>query len=148
MVIVVVPERKQCPWGRGKQKLDVNEISTAEKTWLGSEVAFFGKSGGYIKAWYGISAATVCRWARLLKNGLTIKESGRPKLVSDERRKEMTRSMEDRKYQPKEGAEDDPFDVAVKNTALDRGVVPRTPSRRTKSRTEKACGIKTTSQSA
>jgi hypothetical protein len=78
---------KPSPFGRGKKDLSESQLTLDEKSWLGESINNGSRTALSLSKQFNLKIDTLQSYARKLRNGLTLHESGGrpPKLTSDDK---------------------------------------------------------------
>jgi hypothetical protein len=110
----------QCPWGRGIHKLVANDVDGVQKTWLVKEMVDNGKSCAEMSKRFRLKKATLKKWKLKCLNGSILHNAaGRPKLVTDDQRKQLSQILSNGAFRTRETDCDNMIVQFVKDTCLE-----------------------------
>mmetsp|Transcript_32984 Transcript_32984/g.45233 ORF Transcript_32984/g.45233 Transcript_32984/m.45233 type:complete len:589 (-) Transcript_32984:104-1870(-) len=136
-----------CPWGRRSPDLSKSVLTCEEKTWIANEVISGSQTPAQLQTKYQISVFNIRRWVRIVREGRTIQNGGRPTSISPN----FFSNIEETLNKGQINVTSEEFRSTVNKFAIDTAQARRNiassqvklPSRRTLHRLEEKLGIKT-----
>jgi hypothetical protein len=138
------PVKLPCPWGKSRPCLKGVALSTAQKTWLGSELAFHNTAILNLVVRFQLPAKLMQKWAAMLRKGVTPNRSGgRPTLLGTPEQKKIVAMCTGNAVQLRSEDFDAAFNAEVKMKVEAAGKIFQKPHEKTLRTFEKKHSIKT-----